>query len=153
MIYSMTTRSVTQLALRAALEINTPGTLGVKIYEIGVTNVVATAVAIGLGYPTTGGTSPTYIPTTILEPEEDSALPASRVQFATSWGVTPLIASATASPMIRRASLTGAIGAGVVWTFPKGLYVPPGAQGLTALCLFNIIAVPNGLDIWINYDE
>ena len=154
MIYSACFRAFNYSTLNACLEINTPASLGVKIYEIGITNVSATATAVALGHPTTGSTSPVWISSVGL-PEQDSSLPSSQVMFATSWVNAPVIANATTSGMIRRASFAATIGVGAIWTFPKGLYIQPGSNGTNALCIFNVLAlgVASGIDIWINYDE
>ena len=104
----------------AGWEILTGATPGrVKVMEIGIFLVAATASTIGLGRPAAIGTTPTA-PVDFLQEDPNNVLATAVVQSALAWGVGPTIPAA----FIRRITLPAIIGTGVIWTFPEGLVIP-----------------------------
>lgn len=88
-----------------------------RIMEFGIFLAAATASVFGLNRPSTLGTRTT--PTALLA--EDSGDPAltgiNLVDSAVAWSAQPTLGAAD----LRRIGFPATIGAGVVWTFPKGL--------------------------------
>lgn len=158
MIYTVGLRTAVTTVLYSSFELSTGSTQSCKIYEIGVTNAAATATVIGLGYPTIVSNTPTYLTNGTgsanagFQAEMNTGDPAAQTRVAIAWTTAAILANPITSPFLRRASLPGSIGAGVIWKFPKGLFLPAGASGLTSLCLFNIIT-SGALDVWIVIDE
>jgi hypothetical protein len=154
MIYSWAFRTTLVTAGVACVEINTPSTQSIRIYEVGVTQVVGTGCVVGLGKALAASVGPTTpIATAVPLPEQDTALPAAKTVIYTAWATSSATMPLVTSNYYRRVSIIGLIGAGVVWTFPRGLYVPPSASGTSAVCLFNCTATTGFLDVWIVFDE
>lgn len=158
MLYSTSVRTSVTTTLNAFLELNTVATQSCRIMEIGVLLSAATTLSLVLGRPTTGSVGVTFLTngsgSTNLgfQPEQDSAAPAAQTKISIAGGTQALIANGTTSPAVRRAAFTAVVGSGIVWTFPRGLYIPPNATGTNAIALFN-----NGTgvacDVWIVIDE
>lgn len=88
------------------------------IYEIGVFNTTTTAVALKLARLTTAGTPGTGLTESPLNPAQPTAT-ATGFDTYTSTGPTLV-------DLGYRTDLGAAIGAGMVWTFDDGIYVPAG---------------------------
>ena len=143
-LYCLAVRTTNATINQACWEIYTPSTLAIKIFEIGISTVTAQTMVLGLAKPLAAGVGPTTPANFIAE--QDSGLPPSKTLSAVAWSTSaPTIATAGFN---RRASIPAAIGAGVLWTFPKGLYVPPS----TSMCIHNI-AASGTLDCWAIIDE
>ena len=143
--YSLSVRTSNATISQACWEIYTPSTLGIKIFEIGISTVTAQTMILGLAKPLAAGVGQTT-PANFI-PEQDSNLPTSKTLSAVAWGTSaPTIATAG---FLRRVSIVSAIGAGIIWTFPRGLYVPPS----TSMCIHNISASTGFLDCWAVIDE
>jgi hypothetical protein len=149
-LYSWAMRTTLITAGSACVEINTPSTLGVKILEVGFSLVTAATCVVGLGKALAAAITQNTVTSPL--PEQDSGLPTAKTTFCTAWGTAPTMPLVT-SAYYRRASIVGAIGAGVIWTFPRGLYIPPSATGVGAPCLFNCTATTGFLDVWVVIDE
>jgi len=149
-MYSWAYRTTVVAAGSAFVEINTPSTLGIKIFEIGITNVTGNAGVVGLARPLAAAITQSTVTSPIAE--QDTGLPTAKTTMCTAWGTAPTTPAATAV-FYRRACFIAQIGAGIVWTFPRGLYVPPSATGTNALCLHSIAATTGFLDVWIVLDE
>ena len=162
MLYSICLRTTATVAQQSLMEINTAVNVGCKIYEIGIASTVATANIIGLGFPSIASISPTWLTNgqttgqataSGFLPEQDTGAPTAKTTIAIAWATQPaVIVNPFTVPLLRRADLQAAITAGVVWNFPKGLYLPPNSKGLTGLCLFNLITGV-ALDVWVVIDE
>jgi hypothetical protein len=119
--YSGTFHTSRFLAGTVALEVIAGPIKGFRLYEIGFTLFAATASMYSLGRPAAKGIGPTaLIPFLrddfIGDPNSGSA----RVELA-SWSTAPT----TPSSFIRKSSLPATVGAERIWTFPKGIWVPP----------------------------
>lgn len=158
MIYSTSLRTSVTTTLNAFFELKTAATQSCRILEIGIMLSTGTTLSALLGRPTTGSSGMTFLTNGSsssdrgFQPEQDSAAPAALTTIAIAGTTPAVVASGTTSPTLRRVSMIATTGSGVVWTFPKGLYVPPNATGLNSICLFN-----NGTgvacDVWIVIDE
>ena len=161
MLYSICLRTANTTLTNSLLEINTVANVGCKIYEIGISNTATTACIIALGNPSTASITPTLL-TNGWTPaqatasgfcaEQDTGAPVAKTQVAVAWGTVATIANPLTTPMYRRAVIQPQIQAGVIWEFPKGLFLPPNSVGINALCLFNCLSGV-ALDVWIVIDE
>ena len=99
---------------------------GLRLLEVGVFNTTTTGFAVGLGIATALGT----VAGALTEYCEDD--PGHTVLGIAN---TSHSADATIAATVRQASIGAAIGAGVIWTFPDGLYRPEGVgNGVVLTC-------------------
>lgn len=140
-IYSLAVRTTNGTINQACVEIYTPATLAVKIMEIGISQIVATSGCYGLGRPAAQGLVP--VPVAFL-PEQNFADPAAKTNASLSWGTSPT----APTNYLRRVFTPASVGAGVIWTFPRGLVLPVSAS----LVIFNITATQLA-DVWVVIDE
>jgi hypothetical protein len=140
-IYSVGLRTTDTTINHAMVEIYTPSTLAIKVMEIGIAKTSTAAVALGLGRPQAQGVTPVAV---AFQPEQNSGDPAAKTNASLSWATSPTV------PLVylRRVLLPGTAGAGVIWTFPRGLHLPASAS----LIIFNITA-GEAMDVWIVIDE
>lgn len=140
-IYSISQRTSGVTINTPAWEIRAAATDRPRIMEIGVFLAAATASTWGLGRPAAIGATPTT-PVTIIG--EDNGDPAGTVTCALAWGTPPTVPAG----FFRRYSVPATIGSGVIWTFPRGLYLPPSGS----LVLWNITAT-GVADVHVVVDE
>ncbi len=120
MIVSLGVRTTGASSDTPAWEIRTGSTPGrAKLLEIGVFLAAATASTIGFGRPAAIGVTPTS-PVDFLQEDPNDVLASGVIQSALAWGTPPT----APTNFLRRISLPGTIGTGVIWTFPKGLVIP-----------------------------
>jgi hypothetical protein len=99
------------------------------IYEVGIFQPgtgTATVVAGGIGKPANSGSVAASSTTAGVITDLDVA--ASGL-CATAWSTAPT----APSPFLRRFSIPATLGAGVIFTFPRGIYVAEGAD----FCIWN----------------
>jgi hypothetical protein len=135
-IYSMSQRTIVTSSAAATWEIRTVATLRSQILEIGFSQVTAVAATIGLGRPQAIGVTPTTPQTFIAE---DFAEPTGNTNACVAWGTAPTV------PLnfFRRVTCPATIGAGVIWTFPRGLIIP-----ISNSLVLWVIATAPVLDAW-----
>jgi len=120
MIVSLGVRTTMVTTGHSAWEIRTGATPGrAKLLELGFTLAAGTATTIGMGRPQAIGITPTS-PVDFLTEDPDDVIASGVVQSSLAWGTEPTIPTA----FLRRISLPGTAGGGVIWTFPKGLTIP-----------------------------
>lgn len=120
MIVSLGVRTSSGTDATAAWEILTGATPGrVKVLEIGFFLAAATATIIGLGRPAATGITPTG-PVDFTVEDPNDVIASGVVQSAVAWGTGPTMPG----DFLRRISLPATIGAGIIWTFPKGITIP-----------------------------
>ncbi|MDI9847382.1 hypothetical protein QM467_04815 [Rhodoblastus sp. 17X3] len=141
-IYSLANRTTVTTTGAANLEIIAASGVGFRLLEVGITINAATASAFGLGVPAAKGITPTS-PVTVLAEDQNNTT-AGNTQTALAWGTAPTVPAA----FFRRVSLPATIGAGIIWTFPRGIMVPKN----TSLVLWNLSAVA-AADVWVVLDE
>jgi len=139
-IYSLALRTTNFTIAQACWELRTTSTDRVVVLEIGFNTNTATAQTIGLGRPAAQGVTPVNV----LFQAEDFASPASTTNASLSWGTSPTVPA----QFFRRVSLPATAGAGIIWTFPRGLIVPVSAS----LVLWNI-TTSVAADVWCVVDE
>lgn len=102
----------------ASTEIRSAATIKPKLMELGISQVAATASLFGFGRPAAIGVTPTT-PVTVLD-EQDGNGPVGLTTTAVAWATPPTVPTA----FLRRLATVAAIGAGIIWTFPRGLGIP-----------------------------
>ena len=141
-IYSISQRTASGTIAAAGWEIRSTSTNKPKIMEIGISQNAATAGVYGLGRPQAIGITPTT-PQTFLD-EQDGGGPAGLTTCAVAWGTGPTVPV----NFLRRISTPATVGAGVIWTFPRGLSLPVSGS----IVIWNITATAVA-DVWAVVDE
>ena len=141
-IYSLSQRTIVTAAGGATWEI-IPGARRPRILEIGLSQVTAVAGTYGLGRPAAIGIAPTDPIVFSAELQGDHvALTAGAVAWATTAPTIPTL-------FLRRVTCPATVGAGVIWTFPRGLYLTPST---TSIVIW-VIATAPVCDVWCVLDE
>lgn len=139
-IYSLAQRTTNTTISNANVEIRTASTNRPKLMEHGFAQVTGTASSYGLGRPAAIGVTPVnvaFLP-------EDAGEPTAITNASLSWGTSPT----APTNYFRRINTPATIGAGVIWTFPRGLPIVVSSS----LVNFNITATV-ALDTWSVVDE
>jgi hypothetical protein len=141
-IGSIGVRQTNLTITQAGLEIRTTAAVRATVLEVSLLSGNATLANIGLGRPQAIGVTPGGTSTFV---RDEPGAPVCVTTTALSWGTSPTV------PLVfhRRFSCT-AVGAGVIWTFPRGLVIPVSSSLVT----WNITAVTTtGMDINVVIDE
>lgn len=117
-VFSLSQRTSSGTAATAAWEVRSASANRPKIFELGFSQNAATAGVFGLGRPAAIGVTPTS-PQTFLD-ESDGGAGTGLTQSAVAWGTGPTVPA----NFFRRISCPNTVGAGVIWTFPRGLGLP-----------------------------
>ena len=122
----------------ASSQLRTAAGTKCRLLELSLIQLTATASSYGFGRPAANAVTPG---TSALFQRDDGADPACVTNVDLTWGTSPT------APTVyhRRTNTPAAVGAGIVWTFPRGIIVP------IASCLvtFNITATV-ALDVnWV----
>jgi hypothetical protein len=112
------------------------------VMEWGVNLGVVTASTYGLGR---SANTPTQSSTTLVQ-SEDPDRPAFVTTCAVTWSVAPTIPN----PFLRRIDLPATLGAGIIYTFPRGLIL--GASG-PSLVMWNLATNANDANVHVVVDE
>jgi hypothetical protein len=141
-IGSIGVRQTNLTITQAGLEIRTTAAVRATVLELSLLSGNATLANIGLGRPQAIGVTPGGTSTFV---RDEPGAPVCVTTTALSWATSPTV------PLVfmRRFSCT-AVGAGVIWTFPRGLTIPVSSSLVT----WNITAVTTtGMDINVVIDE
>lgn len=140
-IYSISQRTTATASASASWEVRTTSTDRSQILEVGISQNAATAGVYGLGRPQAIGITPTS-PQTVLP--EDPGEPAGTVTVCVAWGTAPTV------PLnfFRRVSCPATVGAGIIWTFPRGLFIP-----ISGSIIVWILATAPVCDVWVVENE
>ena len=116
-IYSISQRTTQTVAANAAWEIiTTSAQVRPALLEFGFTQVTGVAGSYGIGRPQAKGVTPTTPQTSLAE---DAGEVAGNTTVAVAWSTPPTVPS----NFFRRITCPATIGAGVIWTFPRGLVI------------------------------
>lgn len=140
-IYSLANRTSNGTSAAATLELRTASAVRATVLEFGISINAGPASAFGFGRPAAIGITPTT-PVTVLQ--EDAGAPNGNSQTALAWGTGPTVPT----QFFRRVSLPNVVGAGIIWTFPRGIIVPVS----NSVVLWNLSATAV-IDTWIVLDE
>lgn len=113
-----------------------------KVMEFGLSNGASTQCTYGIGR---SANTPTQSSTTTVVPENYSD-PTGKTTVAVTWSVAPTIPA----PFARRVFLIAAIGAGVIFTFPRGYTLQAAASSFV---LWNNAASSALMTTWLVVDE
>jgi len=141
-IYSLSQRTTATAAASASWEVRSTAANKPKVMEVGISQVTAVAGSYGLGRPGAIGITPTS-PQTFLD-EADGGGPAGNTTAAVAWGTGPTVPT----NFFRRITCVAGIGAGVIWTFPRGLALP-----ISGSIVVWIVATAPVCDVWAVVDE
>jgi hypothetical protein len=115
-----------------------------KLFEYGINLGAATASTYGLGRPANDATPPVQTSTTAVL-AENPADPTGQTLTALTWSTAPTVPT----NFLRRVYLPNVIGAGIVWTFPRGITMAA-SRGLVN---WNLAASSAATAIWMVVDE
>jgi len=117
---SLGIRTSSGTAAAAAWEIRAAATPGrLRIIELGIFLAAATSSVFGIGRPAAIGVTPTT-PVNFLQEDPANILANDVALSALAWGTGPT----APTDFLRRITLPGTVGAGVIWTFPEGIVIP-----------------------------
>lgn len=122
-------------------QLRTSATRNARIYEIGVTIASAAGNTVRLNRPTAVGA--TF--TSVVPQAEDIVSGAPTTNLDTAATTPPTAASVD----MRRMALPATVGAGVIWTWGKGLFVPISS----AIALFQSAATAVTYEVYFVYEE
>ena len=144
-IFSLSVK-ITGASAGPLLEIYTGSSpaMACKVMEIGISQNAATATEYGLGFPAAVGTGRGG--TFLFQNEQSQTDYASKTNIATSWSGAPTAPTIA----LRRFSSSATVGAGIIWTFPRGITIPAG--GTQSIVLWGYATFPT-LDVWCVLDE
>lgn len=140
-IYSLSLNTTVTTTGAAAQDIRASAANSPRIMEVGINLTTATASTYGLGR---SGNTPTQT-SPILVQAENPADPAGLTGCAVAWSVAPTVPT----QFLRRVSLPATAGAGVIWTFPRGLILAAAATML----LWNLATNSASTNTWVVVDE
>ena len=140
-IYSLALNSTVTTTGAAAMDLKAAASNEPAIMEVGLNLGAATASTYGFGR---AGNTPTQTSPILVLPE-DVDRPTGLSGCAVAWSVAPTVPTAFA----RRVSLPGTIGAGIIWTFPRGYIIGASASQL----IWNLATNSASLNVWWVVDE
>ena len=141
-LYGLAQRTTATAAAAANQEVRAAATNKPRIMEFGVSQNAATAGVYGFGRPGAIGLTPTSPQNFVAE--DDASAPTSLSTAAVAWGTGPTVPT----NFNRRISCPAAVGAGVIWTFPRGMDI-----ALSNSVVIWIIATAPVCDVWSVVDE
>lgn len=140
--FGMAQRTTNGTAGAAAWEVRAGSATKPRVFELGVSNVAATASVFGVGRPGAIGITPTSPQTFVDEGDGDGGT--STTTSAVAWGTGPTVPA----NFNRRQALAASVGAGTIWTFPRGFGLPKSGS----LVLW-VIATASVVDAYASVDE
>lgn len=142
-IYSQGWNTTVVTSAAPSADIKASATNSPKLMEYGINLGAATASTYGLGRPANDGSVAQTAP--VLFQAENGADPAAQTGTAVAWGTAPTVPAI----YLRRCYLPATIGAGIIWTFPRGLTIAV-SKGIVQ---WNIAASAANTAIWAVIDE
>lgn len=140
-IYSLSLNSTVTTTGAAAMDVKAAATNTPKIMEVGLSLGAATASTYGFGR---AGNTPTQTAPVLLQAENPGDA-AAVTGCAVAWSVAPTVPT----QFFRRIGLPATIGAGVIWTFPRGLGLAASASNV----IWNLATNSASLNAWVVADE
>lgn len=114
-----------------------------RLMEYAINLGAATASTYGLGR---SANSPVQTGTSNLQAESTADATNSQTTQAVTWSSAPTVPAV----FFRRGFLPGTVGAGLIFTFPRGLFI---ASAAATLVNWNIAASSASTNIWAVVDE
>jgi hypothetical protein len=141
-LYALSQRTTATAAASASWEVRSTSANKPKVMELGISQNTAVAGVYGIGRPAAIGVTPTS-PQTFVD-EGDGNAPAGNTTAAVAWGTGPTVPA----NFNRRVSCPATIGAGILFTFPRGLVL-----AISNSIVVWIIATAPVCDVWAVVDE
>ena len=141
-IYALSQRTTQTVTANPSWEVRAAATNKPRIMEVGISQVTAVAGVFGFGRPGAIGVTPTTPQNFVAE--NDASAPTSLSQAAIAWATQPTVPT----NFNRRIACPATIGAGVIWTFPRGFDV-----ALSNSATIHVIATAPVCDVWAVIDE
>ena len=140
-IYSLSLNTTVTTTGAAAMDLRASSANGPRIMEVGLNLLTGTASTYALSR---SGNTPTQTAPVLVQAENPGD-PAGVSGCAVAWSVAPTLAA----QVFRRISLPATVGAGVIWTFPRGLTLA--ASG--TMLIWNLATNSNSTNVWWVVDE
>lgn len=140
-VYSLAINTTVTTTAAAAADLKASSANSPKLMECGVSLGAATASTFGLGRP---ANTPTQTSPVLLQ-AENPADPTAQSGSAVAWSVAPTVPV----QFFRRIAMPNTVGAGIIWTFPRGLVIP--ASG--SLVVWNLAVNSASTNVWWVVDE
>jgi hypothetical protein len=142
-IYSQGQNTTVSTTTAPSFDVKASATNSPRIMEFGVNLGAATASTYGLGRPGNDGSVAQTSPLALLA--ENPNDPTGQTTTAVAWTTAPTVPTT----FLRRCYLPATIGAGIIWTFPRGIICAV-SRGLV---LWNIAASAANSALWVVADE
>ena len=142
-IYSLSLNTTVVTTTVPSWEIKASAANSPRLMELFLNLGAATASTYGLGRSANSGSTAQTTPVNVLA--ENPNDPAGQSTCAVAWTTAPTVPV----NFFRRAFLPATIGAGVIFTFPRGLIIAPSGS----ICLWNIAASSASTNIHCVLDE
>lgn len=142
-IYSQGANTTVTTTGAGALDLKAAAANSPKVLEFGVSLAAATASTYSIGRPGNDGSVAQTSP--VLVQAENPGDPAGQTGTAVAWSTAPTVPTVH----LRRITLPATIGAGVIWTFPRGLTCPV-TKGIV---LWNLATNSANTNVWVVVDE
>ena len=140
-IYSLGLPTTVTTTGAAAMDLKASAANSPRVMEVGLNLQTATASTYGLGR---ASNVPTQTAPVLVQ-AENPADPAGLSGLAVAWSPT---APTIPSQFLRRISLPATAGAGVIWTFPRGIGIP-----INGSIVLWVIATASVVDCYAVADE
>jgi len=121
-IYSSSSLTTVVTTTVPSWDVKAAATNEPAVMEIGTVNGAATACTYGYGR---SANTPTQTAPVLLQ-AEDEGRPAGLTGTAVAWSVAPTVPTV----FFRRSYIPATIGAGIIWTFPRGLVLAAAGASL-----------------------
>jgi hypothetical protein len=142
-IYSQAQNTTVVTSGAPSFDIKAAAANSPKLMEYAINLGAATASTYGLGRPANDGSVAQTSGLAMLA--ENIADPTGQTTTAVAWGTAPTVPTT----FLRRIYLPATIGAGVIWTFPRGLTL----AATKGVVNWNIAASSANTHIWAIVDE
>ena len=140
-VYSLSLNTTVTTTGAAAMDLRASAANGPRVMEVGLKLLTGTASTYALGR---SGNTPTQTSPVLLQAENPGD-PAAVSGCAVAWSVAPTLAT----QVFRRVSLPATVGAGVIWTFPRGISMAVS----TTMLIWNLATNSNSMNAWWVVDE
>ena len=142
-IYSQGQQTTVGTTTVTAFDIKASATNSPRLMELGFINGAATQCTYGIGRPANDGSVAQTSGLAVLA--ENPADPTGQTTTAVAWTTAPTVPTT----FLRRPFIPATIGAGIVFTFPRGLIM----QASRGIVLWNIAASSAVMNVHVVVDE
>lgn len=141
-VYSVALNSTVATTGAAGWDVKAAATNRPRVMELGYVNGASTASTYGYGRSANTATQTTPV----LVQAEDPADAAALTGCAVAWSVAPTLPA----QFFRRASIPATVGAGIIFTFPRGLAL---GNSSASLVQWNLATNSAACNVYVVVDE